>query len=133
MFEQATRLRLRFSTVKGGGGVTVEDLWRMPLLNERDNYDLNTVAKGLSAELKEAGEENFVQKPIENKNEKLQLKFDIVKHIILVKLQEQKDRATAAAKKEKKDKLLELIQRKQEGALEEMSIADLQKMVDEIS
>ena len=50
MFEKATRLKLRFETVRGY--VTTEDLWDIPL-SAVNGFCLDTIAKNLNKKLKE--------------------------------------------------------------------------------
>ena len=79
IFEQASRRGLRFTT--GQGAVTTEDLWDMPLTHARRGYSLDDLAKDLRRQLKDNEEVSFVT-PVTRSDEVLQLKFDIVKHII---------------------------------------------------
>jgi hypothetical protein len=85
MFEQAARLKVRYSTAKGQ--LTVEDLWDLPLTSTTGKANLNDIAKGLNRELKNADDEDFVNRATST-NTELALKFDIVKHIIAVRLAE---------------------------------------------
>ena len=57
LFEIATRAKFRFDSLKGA--LTVEQLWELPL-QSRTGVDLDTVAKGINASLKEVAEESFV-------------------------------------------------------------------------
>jgi len=54
------------------------------------------------------------------------------RHIVEVRLAEKKAHQDAAQKSERKQKLLEVISRKQDQALEQMSVEDLTKLVNEI-
>ncbi|MGR2462375.1 hypothetical protein ACUX4R_26215, partial [Salmonella enterica] len=75
MFDQATRLKLRFNSNKGL--LSVEQVWDLNL------NALNELAKDLSRQVKEAAsdEEDFigVKSAVDSQ---LQLRFDIVKAII---------------------------------------------------
>ncbi len=126
-FEKAVRLKLRFTSPQGN--LTAEDLWDLPLTSTRQNSaNLNNVAKDISRQLKDAGEEDFVT-PKVGADEVLQLKLEIVKRVILVKQEENAALRAAAERKEKKEKLLELIARKQDQALEGKPLEELQAMV----
>lgn len=57
----------------------------------------------------------------------LELKFNIVKHIIDVKVAELEARKDAAEKRAKKQKLMELISKKQDAELEGKSVDELMK------
>lgn len=129
MFEKASRLKLRFDTSKGS--LTVEDLWDLPLTSARNGANLNDIAKGLNKACKDAGEEDFVNNTTKT-DAVLQLKFDIVKHVISVRLAENEAARMESARKEKKARLLELIARKQDKQLEDMSLENLQAMVAEL-
>ena len=124
-FELATRQKLRYETSKGM--LTVEDLWDLPLSGNGTNLD--KIAIALSKQLKDEPSESFVVKTKKH-NLTLQLKFDVVKHIIDVRLAEEaiaKDKAEAKAKKER---IMEIIERKKDQELEGASLEDLQKMVE---
>lgn len=124
MFEKATRLKLRFETVKGL--ISVEDLWDMPLTS-RNQFDLDSVAKGLSKKLKESEEESFVA-PVKELSSNLELvKFVIVKNIIAVKLKELEQRESEVLRKEKKDRILNLIRDKREEEFSKKSISELEE------
>ncbi len=124
MFEKASRLKIRFETTRGA--LTVEDLWDLPLTN--GGLNLDRIAVALSREIKSQDTESFVVQET-RKNEVLQLKFDIVKHVIDVKLAERAaDKATADVKA-KKDRILEIIAHKQDEALAGSSLEELQQMV----
>lgn len=126
-FEKAVRLKLRFSTPQGT--ISTEDLWDLPLTSgSASRANLNAIAKGISRQLKAEGEEDFVN-PQPKANETLQLQLDIIKHVIQTKQAENEVVATAAAKREQKARLLELIARKQDAALEGKSLEELTEMV----
>lgn len=116
MFEKASRKKLRFNT--NYGVLTVEDLWDLSL------EDLDEVAKQLNKKVKESEEESFIKKR-SSSNVALNLMFDIVKHIIEVKLKEKERKESQVAKKAKQEKLLKLMEKKQEQELEEKSMDEL--------
>ena len=124
MFEKASRLKLRFTTSKGD--VTVEDLWDMKL-TRRNGFDLDSVAKSLNTAVKESGEESFVLKR-NTKNAILDLKFEIVKHIIKVKMDEAEVAEKSAENKSKKETILGIIANKQNEELQGKSVEELTKM-----
>lgn len=128
MFEKASRLKLRFETKVGC--VNVEDLWDIPLTGSRLNLD--SIAKDLYKSLKDNDVKSFVEKDENSKDELSQLKFDIVKHIIDVRLSELEIIKKQKLIKEKKQKILSIISEKEDQNLRESSIDDLRKMLDEI-
>jgi len=128
MFEKATRAKLRFETSKGA--LSVEDLWDLPL-SARDGFDLDSVAKAASKKLKETQEESFV-KPATVSNTEHELKLEIVKFIISVKLKEKTEREEAATKSETKKKLMEVLARKQDAALESLSAEEIEAKINSL-
>jgi len=125
MFEKAARLKVRFGTEVGN--VAAEDLWDMPLLSQ-NGVCLDNVAKFINKALKESSEESFVtvKNPV---NKLLELKLDIVKHIIKVKLDERKTAKDVLLKKQQKEKILAIISDKEDESLKGMDVEDLKKMV----
>ena len=116
-FEKATRLRLRFETSRGN--LNVEDLWRLPLA------ELDKLAIALNKQLKESGEESFIKAKSKD-NKLLELRFDIVKHIIETLLSEDEEKKKAADKRAKREQLLELIAKKKNQELEGKSLEELE-------
>lgn len=123
LFQQAARQKFRFLSIKGD--LTVEQLWDMPL-TARGGFDLDNVAKQVAAELKAAGEESFVQKNSNPAKAKLEAKLEIVKHIISTKLEEAERAVKADQRSEERQKLLAVLDRKQNAALEELTPEELQ-------
>lgn len=128
MYKQAGRLKIRFGSDRGW--LTVEDLWNIPLRSKSD-FNLNEIAKAVNRELKESAEESFVEEKTAG-NEILELKMAIIKDIIADKLQEEKDAKDAVARKAKKEQLMEILQRKQNAELENLSAGDIEKMINEL-
>ncbi len=124
IFEQGTRAKLRFTTPNGMLGI--EDLWDLPLVSRRANLD--DIARYLDAELKSRASVSFVKEGSET-NAATKLAFDIVLHIINVKLAEQKAASLAADNREKKQRIMTIIEQKQAEALSASSIEDLQQML----
>jgi len=129
MFEQASRQKVRFDTAKGG--VTVEDLWDMPLITTKtDGVSLDNIAKDIFHKLKDSETDvSFVQRARKT-DEALQLKFDIVKHVIDIRLKEAETAELAMVAKEKKQKLLSIIAQKEDEKLLGVSLEELKKMVE---
>lgn len=127
MFEKASRMRLRFDTVKGM--LSVEDLWDLPLTSNTGKANLDDIARGLNKRLKNTDDVSFVVKEHKS-DETVQLGFDIVKHIIDVRIAENEVQATAKANKEKKQMLLGIIAQKENEQLLNMPMDELKKIVD---
>jgi hypothetical protein len=128
MFQQATRLKLRFETSKGQ--LSVEDLWDLPLTSTRHSANLDDLARTLH-EATKTEHVSFVNKaaPV---NELQKLRFDIVLHIINTRIGENDAAATARANREKKQQIMALIDQKQNEALGALSVEDLRKMVESL-
>lgn len=122
MFEKAVRLKLRFNHK---GLCTVEDLWDIPL------ESLDRIFKELNIKLKAQKEESLLETR-SKEDEIVDLKISIVKHIVEVRLSEQKARKDLAAKLAKKQKLLGIIAEKQDDALRDLSVDELTKLVDDL-
>jgi predicted lipid carrier protein YhbT len=127
MYKKAAINKLRFETSRGPA--TVEDLRDIPLIT-KNGFNLDEVAKTINKQLKEC-EESFVEKKSTG-NEELELKMAIVKDIIADKLQEEADAKNAVARKAKKEKLMGILERKQDAELEGMPAEDIRKMIEEL-
>jgi hypothetical protein len=129
LFEQASRLKLRFGSPQGP--LTVDDLWDLPLTSRTNRANLDDIARFYSRELKEQETESFVTKPA-RKDKILMLGFEIVKRVIEVRLEENKAIKDKAEKAAKKAKLLELLSKKKDDQLGEMTeeqlLAEIEKL-----
>ena len=124
IFEQATRRAIRFESAKGD--LSVEQLWDLPL-QSRNQFDLDTVAKTVNRQLNSVTEESFVSVRENPAKETLSLKLEIVKHIISVKLQEAEEARNRANKASEKEKLLRLLDEKQNEALRSLTPEEIQE------
>ena len=122
MFEVATRTKMRFPFK---GMISVEDLWDLSVQN------LDKVFKTLNSQRKEAQEESLLNVR-SSEDEVLDTQIEIVKYIVNVKLEEQAARVKAAENKEKKQKIMALMAKKDDEAMENMSREELQKLLDEL-
>ena len=122
MFEFATRNKLRFPY---RGQISTEDLWDLSV------ESLDAIFKTLNAKVKEAQEESLLQTPTREDDE-LSIKITIIKHIVSVKLTEAELSAKAHENREKKQKILEVLANKQEDALMNKSVEELQQMLKDI-
>jgi hypothetical protein len=129
IFEFATKNKLRFPSAKGD--LTVEQLWELKLQSAgRD--DLDTIAKGINAQLKATAEESFVTTTPSKANATLTLKLEILKHIIAVKKQEEADKLNKAAKDVKRRTLTELLGRKNAEKDEQMTPEQIMKELEKL-
>jgi len=133
MFEKASRQRMRFATKQGL--LTVEDLWSVPLTvstaTSARTTSLDQIAMDLNVKVNESNDMSFVVKKTKASQE-YTLAFDIVKHIIAVRLSDIEANQNAEVNKQKKDKLMNLIAEKKDNNLAEKSLEELEKMVAEL-
>ena len=125
IFEQAARKKFRFDSSKGQ--LTVEQLWDLPLTGNGVNLD--DIARGLFRQVKETDSEVSFVKPAVKSDASLQAKFDIVKHIIDVKVADRDAAEKAAATRAKNQKIMALIDQKQDEKLSSASIEELRAML----
>jgi hypothetical protein len=128
MFEKASRLKLRIPT--NLGSLNAEDLWDLPLTS-RNSLDLDTVAKALHRSIKASEEESFITKT-SKASETLQLRFDIVKYIIDVKMAEAEVEKTKSENKAKRQRILEIVAAKQNKELEDKPLAELLELANSL-
>ena len=129
MFDKATRLKIRFETSRGQ--ITVEDLWDLPLTSSANKPNLDDIAKGLHREIRNSAETASFVAPVSGAvNEELQLKFDVVKHVIEVRVAERNAAAEAAKRRETKQRLLEIIAMKEDESLRGKSLEELKAMAE---
>jgi len=119
MFEIATRQKFRFPY---HGSISVEDLWDLTPAN------LDTVYKALNSQKKQTEEESLLSAKTAESSV-LDLKINIVKHIVVTKLAEAEARKNAAEKKKQREKIAEIIAAKQDEALQGKSIEELTAML----
>ena len=128
IFKKASKKKLRFSTNRGV--LSVEQLWdlskdeiRRLVINARE------VAKKSSGEVNDS-ELSFLDAPAKTKATDDELRFEILKDIYLTKKSAEEMAQKKAEVKASNKKLLELIARKQDEALEKKSIKELEKMLE---
>ena len=125
MFEKAVRTKLRFDT--SVGSLSVEDLWDLPLTT-KGRPNLDDIARALHKKLRSGDDVSFVE--TERKSDAtIQLAFDIVKHIIDVRLAENAATRLEKERADKKQKIMSIIAAKQDESLQNMSLEDLTKLM----
>jgi hypothetical protein len=128
LFEAGIRAKLRFSSPQGV--LTVEDLLDLPLTSTANRANLDDIAKDLHAQIQASNDKvvSFV-KPSPKKSDYTQLKFDLVMLILNEKMAARDAAEIAAEKAAKKQKLMALIDQKQNDALAGQSVEELQKLL----
>lgn len=123
IFEIASRRKLRFETTKGN--LSVEDLWDLPLTHP-SRTNLDDIAK----ELHQQANSTTVSFVVKGKvDETAALKFNIVKHIIDVRLAEGAAAEVARINAEKKAQIRAILHQKQNEALASSSVEELEALL----
>lgn len=130
IFEQAARNKLRFLTTKGF--VMTEDLWDIPLTS-KSGFDLDTIAKSVNTQLKSHTEESFVKVSNNPLKDELTLQLEILKFVIADHQATVAARVAAQEAKEKREKLLAALSKKQDMALENLSVDELKAQIEALS
>lgn len=122
LFIWATRNKARFPFK---GMIGVEDLWDLSLTN------LDNIFKNLKSQERKASEESLLN--VRSKeDQELTKKIEIIKYIVSVKLADMESARKAAENKEKKQKIMALMAKKDDEAMENMSKEELEKMLAEL-
>lgn len=123
MYKEASKMKLRFSTVKGN--LSVEDLWDLNLTA------LDKMAVAIDEQISKNPKKSFISETTpEDKVSKL--KLDILKDIINTKLEEKAKKDSEKQKISERNKLLEILAKKEEASLENLSIEELKKKIAEL-
>lgn len=115
-FESAIRNKYRFPYK---GMISVEDLWDLSVTQ------LDGIFKTLNAEVKKEQEESLLTTKSAADTE-LETKISIIRYIVATKQAEAEKAKKAKENKAEAQKILDIIGRKQDAALENMSIEELQ-------
>lgn len=129
IFEQAARSKLRFASTRGE--ITLEHLWDLPLVAKHE-YSLDNVARTIAKSLKEIGEESFVAVSTNPEKAILELKLEIVKHIISTKQAEAQANNAAASRQAERKRLLEALDKRVGDELSQLSSDELRKRLDDL-
>lgn len=119
MFEKASRAKYRYPYK---GSVSTEDLWDLSV------EELDSIYKTLNKQVKVSQEDSLLSTR-KAEDEVLTTQIEVVKHIFTVKLTEAEERKNAKAKKEEKQKLLEILAHKKNSELEGKTVAELEAMI----
>lgn len=119
LFIEATKKNFQFPF---RGMINIIDLWELSVQN------LDLVFKSLNADYKKSEEESLLSAQTKE-SEELSEKIEIVKYIVNEKLAEKKAKEDAKKNREMKQHLLEIKAKRQDAALEGLSDAELDKMI----
>ena len=105
------------------GQISVEDLFDLNL------ESLDSIYKSLNSQKKKANEESLLATK-SSEDEALEVSIEIVKQIFSQKQKEKEDRIKAAENRAKKQRIAEIIENKKDEALNNLSVEQLQQMLD---
>lgn len=123
IFEQASRLKLRFETNRGF--LSTEDLWDLSLTS------LDSIYRVINKKLKEETEESLITTRSKS-NKELDLKVEILKHVVKVKQEEAELKKARQERLNELELLCNLKQEKQMDALKGMDLESLNKRIAEL-
>lgn len=121
IFEEASRLKIRF---QHRGIISTEDLWDLNL------EQLDGLYKVLMKEAKQSDEDGLIAPAKEDRE--LAIKIELVKHVFAVKKAEAEKRESDALNAAKKQRILEVLAKKREDALQGMSEDELLAMLNDL-
>jgi D-ribose pyranose/furanose isomerase RbsD len=123
IFMKATKQKVRWNTTKGV--LSVEDVWDLSL------EQLNAEAIKLNKEIKEMGEENFLD-DTPSVSPVMKLRFDVVIAIMEHKKELKLASETRAKNKAEKEKLLRLLEQREDEEMAEMPKEEILKRLGDI-
>lgn len=127
IYKKASKKKIRFNTNRGV--LSVEMLWDLPKEEIRELViKAREAAKKSSGQVSDA-ELSFLDAPKAKATDD-ELRFEILKDIYLTKKNAEEKALKKAEIKANNKKVLELIARKQDEALEKKSIKELEKMLE---
>lgn len=130
IFERAVRTKLRFPSIRGE--LTIEQLLDLPLLH-RGGFSLDEVAKTISKSLKDLPEENFVRRAANPAREVLELQLEIVKQVIAEKEAAAESARKASERAAEREALTQILHRKEQAALENLTEDQIKVRLQELS
>jgi hypothetical protein len=131
IFERAARAKLRFDSPVGD--LTVENLFDLPLMHTNPNKaNLDDIARGVARELREIGEGSFVMVKPDPRKADLELRLEIVKHVIESAQAARTAAENRKANEQRKQKLMDALAAKDDQALAGMSREDIQAEINKL-
>lgn len=121
LFKIAVKKKYRFNYK---GLISVEDLWELSV------EELDKIYKNLKSQQRNNSEESLLQ-VVSKEDKELSNKIEIIKVIVADKLAAKERAAKAAEKRAQNQRILEIMADKQDAALKEKSIEELQEMLKE--
>lgn len=128
VFERASKEQWRYATKRGL--ISTEQLWQLPLSGD---ISLDAIAVGLHHTAESEKRVSFVSDTQRNQAAELAARqLTLVKHIIDAKLTAKAEREKARERSVERDKLLALLGRKEDEAMEGMEKDDILKRLKEL-
>jgi hypothetical protein len=118
IYKKALRQNLRFEFK---GLRSTEELWDLTL------EQLDSIFQILNVQRKTKSEESLLSTKTDESTE-LDLKLEIIRDVVATLLQEKAEREDAAARSVRKQKVLEAIAQKQDDALGNLSVEELEEL-----
>jgi len=131
MYKKAAQLKLRVPTTIGN--LSVEQLFTLPIKDDNKPITLTNIAVQLHTELTKTSASglDFLDTSV-RVDELTQLRFDIVKDIILTKQSEANAKTNEKARKQEIELLESLLAKKQALAMEGLSAEELERKIKEL-
>lgn len=121
IYKNASKQKLRFKTSKGN--LSTEQLWDLSL------NELDALAVSLEEETDKTAKKSFLTET-STKNQTAKLRFDIVLDVLETKVKARDTALKAAETKARNQKIMSLIQDKEDESLKEKSVDELKKMLE---
>lgn len=130
MFEKALRVKLRFEY---RGSISVEDLWDVPVGDEESAKARGD--EGLDGMFKELNRLNQDEESLlgkDNRDNILNLKIKIIRHVVATKLQERNEAENEKDRADHKAKLLAIYAEKKDDDIRSLPAEEIAKLIDEL-
>lgn len=129
IFEEASRKKLLFTNPRGGGLLTIYQLWDLSI------PELNTLLGSINQQLENEQKfsSNFFEEESTKPNGSLQLMHDVVMHVGKTLIREQNARKSELARKAQMQKILGIIEAKEDEALSNKSIEELKAELEKLN
>lgn len=121
-FEFALKNKVRFPYK---GAISTEDLYDLSV------RDLDTIFKTLNAQAKRSQEESLLATKTKE-DETLSVQIEIVKHVVATKLADAEAAKHSKEVSDQKQKIMEIMAAKKDAALQNMSLEELQAMLENL-
>ena len=124
LFIRATRLKLRFASVKGE--LSLETLWEVPL-RSKDAFNLDEVFRKDNRAWKAATEESIVETKKTKEHQLLELAVEVVRFVVKTKLDEEEAAAKRADRVKEREAILAVIEEQEKEKHGAAPAADLRR------